>query len=262
MRARWEALHAGLAHSVRTLHAKATFSTLKLKHHQRPGLARFADPVALVDHLTSRDGDRDEKDAVLGTLATLVYRREAHELAGALLWLSLWPGLDAVFRRRLRRSPGAQDELISDLTDAFTQEVTALDLSRVRRVAATLVRSTERRLLQAASRASKEQAFVDLSDDEALGVPAPAPHESRLGLSPGRTPDEDMAALRVRLERVVGGDAELLVAVAVLGETQGEAGARLGVSAPAARKRFQRALARVRTRLAPSLSHSSPKTGV
>jgi hypothetical protein len=46
----------------------------------------------------ARSGDLDEKDRVLGTLVTLVQRREHHELAAALLWLGLWPGLDAVDR--------------------------------------------------------------------------------------------------------------------------------------------------------------------
>lgn len=260
MRARWEALHAGLAHSVRTLHAETAFTTIQ-RHHPR-----FEDAVAVVDYLTNRDGDRDEKDAILGTLATLVHRREAHRLAGALLWLGLWPGLDAVFRRRarLRSSPGASDELVSELTDAFTREVASLDLSRVSRVAATLVRSTERRLLLAGSRAAQELPLADVGDDEALAVPSPGARESRLGLPTGRSPEDDVAALRARLERVVGADAELLVSVAVLGETQGEAGTRLGLSAAAARKRFQRALARARPRLALSLSlsHSAPRFGV
>jgi len=48
------------------------------------------------------------------------------------------------------------------------------------------------------------------------------------------------------LASLIGADAELVIAVAVLGELQNEAAARLAVSADAARKRYQRAVARLR----------------
>ncbi|MFN7702522.1 MAG: hypothetical protein ACK5U8_31860, partial [Deltaproteobacteria bacterium] len=57
-------------------------------------------------------------------------------------------------------------------------------------------------------------------------------------------------------------DAELLLAVLVLDETQREAGERLGLTHDAARKRFQRALGRLREHLATSLSHSGRESRV
>ena len=74
--------------------------------------------------------------------------------------------------------------------------------------------------------------------------------------------DEDVAVLRAWLEPIVGADAELLLAVLVLDETQREAGERLGLTHDAARKRFQRALGRLREHLATSLSHSGRESRV
>ena len=92
-------------------------------------------------------GDLDEKDRLLGVLVTLVQRREHHELVSGLLWLGLWPGLDAVYRRRQRNFRGQPEELIAELADAFTGIIERLDLEVVHRVAATLVRSTARDLI-------------------------------------------------------------------------------------------------------------------
>jgi DNA-directed RNA polymerase specialized sigma24 family protein len=74
--------------------------------------------------------------------------------------------------------------------------------------------------------------------------------------------DEDVAVLRAWLQPIVGPDAELLLAVLVLDETQREAGERLGLTHDAARKRFQRALGRLREHLATSLSHSGRESRV
>ena len=78
---------------------------------------------------------------------TLVQRREHHELVSGLLWLGLWPGLDAVYRRRQRNFRGQPEELIAELADVFTGIIERLDLEVVHRVAATLVRSTARDLI-------------------------------------------------------------------------------------------------------------------
>ena len=98
MRARWEALHAALDRSVRSLQAEQAFQQAR----QHPALARFDQPFEVVEYLASKGGDLDEKDRLLGVLVTLVQRREHHELVSGLLWLGLWPGLDAVYRRRQR----------------------------------------------------------------------------------------------------------------------------------------------------------------
>ena len=143
MRARWEALHAALDRSVRSLQAEQAFQQAR----QHPALARFDQPFEVVEYLASKGGDLDEKDRLLGVLVTLVQRREHHELVSGLLWLGLWPGLDAVYRRRQRNFRGQPEELIAELADVFTGIIERLDLEVVHRVAATLVRSTARDLI-------------------------------------------------------------------------------------------------------------------
>ena len=59
----------------------------------------------------------------------------------------------------------------------------------------------------------------------------------------------ELAALRARLVRVIGPDADLVLAVLVLDADQREAAALLGLGHEAARKRFQRALHRLRAHL-------------
>ena len=273
MRASWEALHAGLDRSVRTLQADQAFQQAKQLH---PALAGFDEPKKLVAHLTSKAGDLDEKDRIIGTLVTLVQRREHHEVASALLWLGLWPGLDAVYRRRLRHFRDQPDELVAELAEAFTALVERLDLTAVHRVAATLVRSTERDVMDHRKRRWAEvnhglegepnEPLRDLEGDifsaswfdkASLQRWAASDHDL-----PSLSFEEDIAVLRAWLEPIVGPDAELLLAVLVLDETQREAGERLGLSHDAARKRFQRALGRLREHLATSLSHSGRESRV
>ncbi|MBI5531804.1 MAG: sigma-70 family RNA polymerase sigma factor [Deltaproteobacteria bacterium] len=233
-------------------------------------LRAFAEPGVLVSFLTSKGGDLDEKDRILSTLVTMVQRRQEQKLASALLWLGLWPGLDAAYRRRIKHFASRPAELVSEIADAFTSLVERLRFETVSRVAATLVRSTERDVMDrrrkvwseaARIRESKANplAFDEFIQDAEIGK-VPVDHwtaprmESVLGLLPGLGFDQDVKALHACLEPIVGDDAELLVAVLVLEETQREAGERLGLSHDAARKRFQRALGRVRQHLTSAVS--------
>jgi RNA polymerase sigma-70 factor (ECF subfamily) len=267
MRASWEALHESLAHSIRTLQADQAFTRAKTRHES---FRAFPEPGALVSFLTSKEGDLDEKDRILAVLVTMAQRREERAVASSLLWLGLWPGLDAAYRRRIKHFASRPEELVSEIADVFAAQVERLNFETVSRVAATLVRSTERDVMERRRKVWAEgariredkahpRAFDDFIQDTHVGkVPVDhwtAPQEtSVLGLLPGVGFDHDVAALRACLEPIVGEDAELLVAVLVLEETQREAGERLGLSHDAARKRFQRALVRVRQHLAGSVS--------
>ena len=135
MRASWEALHAGLDRSVRTLQAEQSFQQAKAQH---PVLAGFDDAEKVVDHLVNARGDGEAKDRLLATLVAMVQQREHHEVASGLLWLGLWPGLTGVYGRRVRHFHGEPDELVAEIARAFTELVERLDLATVRRVAATL----------------------------------------------------------------------------------------------------------------------------
>jgi RNA polymerase sigma-70 factor (ECF subfamily) len=267
MRASWQALHAGLDRSVRTLKSEQSFQAAKAQH---PVLAGFDDAEKVVAHLVTWGGDGDEKDRLLAALVTMVQGREHHELASALLWLGLWPGLSGIFGRRVRHFEREPDELIAEIARAFTELVERLDLTSVHRVAATLVRSTERDVMYRKKRAWAEPKTRrdDDGDHDADGDPfdasrfdAPSLERwleresgSALGLTPGLSFDEDVAVLRAWLEPVVGEDAELLIAVLVEGESRREVGERLGLATDSGRKRVQRAVGRLKKHLAKSLS--------
>ena len=261
MRARWEALHAGLVRSVRTLEADQAFQEARRRHAT---LALFNDVGAVIAHLADLSGDRDAKDQILATLVAMAQAGEAPQLASSLLWLGLWPGLDAVFRRRLRHFVDYPGDLASELASAFSEVVAKLNLATVNRVAACLVRGTERTVLEGVRRVWADgQRFQPLEDsrhDEELFAPLDKPSE--LGLRGQRTVAEEVAALRTWLVPMVGEDADLLLAVVALDETQREAGERLGLTHAAARKRLQRGLQRVREHLASDLSHFDLETRV
>lgn len=263
MRARWEALHAGLARSVRTLQAEQSFQEAK---SLRPALAGFDDAEKVVAHLITWGGDGDEKDRLLAALVTMVQEREYDWLASALLWLGLWPGLSGIFARRIRHFAGEVNELLAEIARAFTELVQRLDLTKVHRVAATLVRSTERDVMYRKKRAWAEPKTQHEDGSDADGDPYDAScfdglsierwldreHGSALGLTQGLSFEEDVAVLRAWLEPVVGEDAELLLAVLVEGESRREVGERLGLASESGRKRIQRAVARLKTHLAKS----------
>jgi RNA polymerase sigma-70 factor (ECF subfamily) len=205
----------------------------------------------------------------------MVQQREHHEVASALLWLGLWPGLSGVYGRRVRHFNGEPDELVAEIARAFTELVERLDLAAVHRVAATLVRSTERDVMYRRKRtwlpasdglrvdheemstsidAEEDDGIASWFDKASLKRWAETEHGSALGLTPGLSFDEDVALLRAWLEPVVGEDAELLIAVLVLDESRREVGERLGLATDSGRKRVQRAVARLKKHLARSLS--------
>src|SRR5262245_35669066 len=117
MRSEWEALHRGLARSIGTKEAEERFEELR---RRLAVLARFAGAPALVEYLAHPGGDLDEKDRILGELALATRVGSAARLATALLLLGLWPGLDAVFRRRVHLCQDQAGELAAEMVACFT----------------------------------------------------------------------------------------------------------------------------------------------
>jgi DNA-directed RNA polymerase specialized sigma24 family protein len=247
VRARWEGLHAALVGSVTTLPAANQFQDLR---RSEPALAPFDCAATLIAHLTRREGDLDRKDQIYAVLVRAVQARApCSRLAHALLWCGLWPGLDRVYRRRLRYFARDPDELTEAISVAFTALVGRIDLASVHRIAATLVRSTDRDVMYERQRVPIELAADATGLGEAPAWVAPAAREPD-GIRPtGLSFAGELAALRARLAPVIGSDADLVLAVLVLDTDQREAAALLGLSHDAARKRLQRALRRLRTYL-------------
>lgn len=233
--------------SFQTIESANQFQSLRLRH---PELSRFPDGAAVLDYLHGKTGDLDEKDRLLGTLVEAFQSgNEGRSVAMTLLWLALWPALDGIYRRLLRHFRNNPDDLVSEISEQFTLVVHRTQLGRVHRLAATLVRNVERDIRQVLRRVWSEcTGRMDLPDADALGgmLAGPPVGISSFGLPVGAGADVETTLLAALVARVVEKDADLVVAIVLLGETQNEAAARLGIGHEAARKRFQRALRRMR----------------
>jgi RNA polymerase sigma-70 factor (ECF subfamily) len=169
-------------------------------------------------------------------------------VAHSLLLLGLWPGLDAIFRKRRHSFRGQVENLEVEIIDQFTAQVLRMNLGRVSCLAATLVLNTERELVDSVVR---ERAFaarsVSVTPDAVAAPPEedpPAP--SHFGLPCNQSDAEDVAALRRWLEGTVGRDADLVVDAVIHRRSRLELAVVLGISHAAVRKRLERALSRAR----------------
>ena len=248
-----------------------TLDSYRRAMSEQPVLQRFRDPTALLDHLHARGGDLDDKDVIYTALVELARTGgDEAKTATAVLWLGLWPGLDAIYRRRLRGFPGGADALVSEITAHFTQTIHSTALHEGGRLAATLVGNTKRDVGRAKIRSDKDAArHAALADDDELCAPARGPEAQRCPLIPdlprGLDSDAEVAWLRERIAALMGREADLVLGVAVDGYDLREAAELLGIGYEATRKRFARAIRRLRDNLEESsdgLSQIGPEGGV
>jgi RNA polymerase sigma-70 factor (ECF subfamily) len=210
-----------------------------------PALETFSRPTALVDTV-AQTTDLVAKDRVLAALIIATGAADTRRLAQALLMLCLWPGLDAIFHRRVvffRRDP---HDLAAEIVSRFTTCVHRIDLRRVNRITATLIRNTERELVDA----RRKECAVEARATE---LPSELPQRSDadvrtapFGMPCGRWDARSVAALRDWLAHAVGRDADLVIDAILLEKSGGELARSFGVSPVAARKRLGRALVRAR----------------
>jgi hypothetical protein len=238
MRAIWEALHASLEQLVLSRDAMDGFHRARRIH---PVLGRFETPGELIAYLHGKHGGFDDKDVVIAALVAMAQSEGSRDLGLHLALLGLWPGLDAAFRRRSRRLDAEPAELVSAMFDHFARHARTLDLERVGRVAATLVRNTERDVTADLVAQRIEAAGGKLPEEMSGGDQSP------LGLAAGIDAETQLPILRERLSAVEGCDVELVLSVSVLGHTQLEASISLGLSPETGRKRMQRSVARIRS---------------
>jgi len=203
-----------------------------------PVLARFQDPTALLQFVFDRANHPQEKDSVYRVLIELARREPRSGLWRALLILGLWPGLDAAFNRNIRPWRRQRNDLCSELTLHVCDQIARIDLRRVRRVAATIVRNVARDVERTRLRRRRwEKRTSPLSNRE--------PDDGTVLSQPG--PEQVAIALR-SLAPELHRDIELLTAVLAGGETQPEAALRLGLSVSKAEKRIQRGLQILRSK--------------
>ena len=226
--------------ALRTAEAQRAY---RLVRRNWEALAGFEQPEALVSFLTAREGESHVKEGLLAGLVVLVQMGAAVRFFVALLWLGLWPGLDGVYRRCLRRMKREPAEVVSSVSASFMGLVARVNVSGVHRVAATLVRGTERDVFKAWSKELEEQRQRARLEEGGWepSVQWPAPFVSR-----ARSFDAEVEELRAWLLPLMGEDTNLVVSVLLREEDYVEAGASLGLAPAAARKRVQRALGRLR----------------
>jgi RNA polymerase sigma-70 factor (ECF subfamily) len=223
----WHEIRDHLMHSSSTFTFQRSFDAIRQAHAP---LADFCDPAALLDRLHRGAGDVDRKNQILTALIRSAQGGGAgSDCAVTVLLLALWPGLDAIRRRSLYRRMGSRDEIAADMLSRTTVAIHCLDLTRVHWIAATILRNVERDMMRAHQRATPREYLIS----------AFAPDN---GLADPRVDD----GLQADLPKVIGVDALLVIRVAIEGFTQAEAAAGLGIPGEAARKRYQRAIHRLR----------------
>lgn len=229
MSSNWSALHAQLVRSVNRHSYTAHFSKLIPK---AVAGRSFRDPAQLLEWLHDRRGNPDRRNTVLRHLLALAVAEHAWgELATELMILALWPGL-CLIRGKLRRYRTVTP-LDADLISCLSIGILRSDLEKVNRVAATLLRNLERDLRRTYLRDAQMLLFSDTPS-----VPEP--------VSLDRSYDSP-EKIMIKARRHLGEDGLMLALVHVVGFSQKDAARLLGVSHDAARKRCQRAFARLKS---------------
>lgn len=253
MRASWSAFYAKLHDSLCRLSAEQHFRTMQ---QDFPEFANSVSISGLLAHQRACDADPTTHYRVIHLLVAAAqsgkgYNRTAH----TLVIVALWPGLDAAYHRLWRKFRSGRADLASDLLAEVSVGITSLELATVRSVVATLIRNAERDVGRALIRQERlARATEDIAESAVESEAA-----SLLQPEPDRIADLD-----AHLGALQEGDAVLLKRIFILGETQAQAGEAQGLSPSAARKRFQRALARlgVAKNISAGMSHSVPPVGL
>lgn len=231
----WHEIRDHLMHSSSTLHFQRSFDAVR---RAQAALTPFRDPAALLDGLHRTPGDPARKNLILSALVEAAQGDgPASDCALTMLLLALWPGLDAIRRRSIWRRIGTADEVASDVLARTTEAVRGLDLGRVNWIAATVLRNVERNMIRARKR--------ELAHDR-------LPYELEPLVRRTSGPDLTIsdARLNIELRNVIGDDALLVIRVAIEGFSQAEVAVELGLTEAAARKRYQRAMRKLRAALA------------
>ena len=221
MSSSWSALHARL---LRSVNRHPAFQRLR---QRQPELRRFGDPAALLAALHDPGADPETKNRLLRALIADAAGTRDSQTSTELVILALWPGLDAIRGRLVRRVRAA--DLDADLLGRLSLAIRTCDLGRVSRVAATLLRNLERDLRRDLGRQAKTDAGRSPLDLTALADPYGTP----------------VGQIARRACRELGPDGPLVVGVALLGLSQKEAAEALELTHDQARKRYRRAIDRL-----------------
>ena len=233
----WHEIRDHLMQSSSTLGFQRSFDAIR--DAKLSIMQRFSDPVSVLEYLHRGTEVPGRKNDVLAALVAAAQAdHQTASCAQTLMVLALWPGLDAVRRRLIWRWKLAPGDVAAEVVATVCKAIAGMDLTQVNRIAATLLRNVERdigRDLRRDADRHNQHAIVDPDQ-----LPLNAASED---------PREGEAHLTREVEALIGRDARLVLSVAWEGLTQAEAGAALGLTEAAARKRFQRATHRLRDAL-------------
>lgn len=235
MRTSWSAFHLHLLALCHRRSAELLFAGMRARQPILDGLCSID---ALLDRQHDTTDPSVSRDAVVRALVVEAQEVGPYsDLATTILILALWPGLDAVRHRLWRDWPNVRDDLSDTILGQVVIAIRRLQLASVRRVAATLVMNTER---------DTRRALLVQKMQQRNELPI---HDSPEALAELVRGDEAMnvETLRAHLLPLLGRDTWLFLRIVILGETQAEAGRALGLSHEAARKRHQRAMAKLAT---------------
>lgn len=229
----WHEFHAALMRSSSTLEFQRQFETVR----ERDGiLSCFRDRAHLLDYLHHSADPAEGKNVILSVVVEAAQgSAPAADCALTLMLLALWPGLDAVNRRGRARRLVPPDELASEILSRAVIAIRTLDLARVNWIAATILKNIERDIRRGRRRENGRERQQFALDE----IPA------SIIVTTASTPSREH--LHDEIVRQIGGDGSIVVCVAVDGFSQAEAAAEFGLSAAAARKRYQRATGRLQT---------------
>ena len=232
----WHEIRDHLMHSYSNLHFQRSFDAVR---RAQSALAPFRDPAALLDGLHRTPGDQGQKNVILSALVEAAQGDgSTSDCALTLLLLALWPGLDAIRRRSLWRRLGSADEVASDVLARTTEAVRSLDLGRVNWIAATVLRNVERDMIRARQRDAARESLVSVIEPDEISAD-----------QVGRHPSAEDAHLQDDLRKLIGTDALLVIRVAIEGYSRADVAIELDLTDAAARKRYQRAIQRLRDAL-------------
>jgi DNA-directed RNA polymerase specialized sigma24 family protein len=228
----WHEIRDHLMQSSSNLHFQRSFDAVR---RAQAAIAPFRDPAALLDGLHRTTGDPARKNVILAALVRAAQGDgPASDCALTLLLLALWPGLDAIRRRSIGRRIGTADEVASDVLARITEALRSLDLGRVNKIAGTLLRNVERDMIRVRRRDLAREHLASGADPDEVADSG----DSGIGAA-------GYARLNGAVRKLLGDDALLVIRVAIEGFSQAKAGAELGLTEAAARKRYQRAMRRL-----------------
>ncbi|MDN2584056.1 sigma-70 family RNA polymerase sigma factor [Aquibium sp. ELW1220] len=232
----WHEIRDHLMHSSSNLHFQRSFDAVR---RGQAALAPFRDPATLLDGLHRTPGDPARKNLILAALVGAAQGDgPTSDCALTMLLLALWPGLDAIRRRSIWRRLGTADEVASDVLARMTEAVRGLDLGRVNWIAATVLRNVERDMIRARQRdTARDSLASDIDTDEVADS-----GDNGIGAA-------GYARLNGAVRKLLGDDALLVIRVAIEGFSQAEVAGGLGLTEAAARKRYQRAMHKLRDAL-------------